>query len=146
MDIEVGDWVTKSYWGRDYEVLAVRSPWWLKVENSRGDDVWVEVTSSLVVTRKANPLAWDPSKHVSYSAIRKMTERVNYPNANYPCEAIAVLLLINLVRDMGLKWAGKQQQQQEGPLLGLATTGQLLEELRARCTVNGSIDYRTVDG
>ena len=31
------------------------------------------------------------------------------------------------------------------PWLGNATTGQLIDELRARCEVNGTLDYRTVD-
>jgi hypothetical protein len=31
------------------------------------------------------------------------------------------------------------------PNLGLATTGQLLDELRARAEVDGTIGYRTVD-
>lgn len=31
------------------------------------------------------------------------------------------------------------------PLLGLATTRQLLDELRARIEVDGKLDYRTVD-
>ena len=30
--------------------------------------------------------------------------------------------------------------------LGLATTGQLIDELRARCEVNGTIHYKTVTG
>jgi hypothetical protein len=36
----------------------------------------------------------------------------------------------------------------EGPQanLGLATTGELLAELTARCETNGTIHYRTVDG
>ena len=29
--------------------------------------------------------------------------------------------------------------------LGLATTGQIIDELRARCEINGTIHYRTVD-
>ncbi|KKN17279.1 hypothetical protein LCGC14_0967580 [marine sediment metagenome] len=32
------------------------------------------------------------------------------------------------------------------PFLGLATTGMLLGELKARAEVDGSIDYRTVGG
>jgi hypothetical protein len=35
---------------------------------------------------------------------------------------------------------------QDKPLLGLATTGELLEELTARARVSGTIDYRTTDG
>ena len=35
---------------------------------------------------------------------------------------------------------------QKEPRLGCATTGQLLAELRARAKIDGSIDYRTVDG
>lgn len=31
------------------------------------------------------------------------------------------------------------------PYLGLATTAQLIEELRARCESNGTLDYRTAD-
>ena len=34
----------------------------------------------------------------------------------------------------------------ERPFLGLATTGMLLAELKARAEVDGSIDYRTVGG
>ena len=30
--------------------------------------------------------------------------------------------------------------------LGLATTGELLKELTARAEINGTIDYKTVDG
>lgn len=32
------------------------------------------------------------------------------------------------------------------PLLGNATTGELLDELRARAEVGGVLNYRTVDG
>jgi hypothetical protein len=35
---------------------------------------------------------------------------------------------------------------QDKPLLGLATTGELLEELTARAKIDGSINYRTIDG
>jgi len=31
------------------------------------------------------------------------------------------------------------------PWLGNATTAQLIDELRARCEMNGTLDYRTVD-
>ena len=31
------------------------------------------------------------------------------------------------------------------PYLGLATTGQIIDELRARCEINGTLDYKTVD-
>lgn len=31
------------------------------------------------------------------------------------------------------------------PYLGLATTAQLIDELRARCEINGTLDYRTAD-
>lgn len=31
------------------------------------------------------------------------------------------------------------------PWLGNATTGDLIDELRARCEVNGTLDYRTVN-
>ena len=31
------------------------------------------------------------------------------------------------------------------PRLGLATTGQLIDELRARCEVDGTINYKTVE-
>jgi len=34
----------------------------------------------------------------------------------------------------------------ERPRLGLATTGELLSELKARCEVNGTIDHKTVGG
>lgn len=32
------------------------------------------------------------------------------------------------------------------PWLGNATTAELIDELRARCEVNGTLSYRTVDG
>lgn len=31
------------------------------------------------------------------------------------------------------------------PNLGCATTAQLIDELRARCEVDGTLDYKTVD-
>jgi hypothetical protein len=31
------------------------------------------------------------------------------------------------------------------PSLGLATTGEMLAEIKARCVVNGTIGYKTVD-
>jgi len=31
------------------------------------------------------------------------------------------------------------------PHLGCATTGELLDEIKARCEINGTIGYRTVD-
>lgn len=31
------------------------------------------------------------------------------------------------------------------PHLGCATTGDLIDEIRARCEVNGTIGYRTID-
>ncbi len=31
------------------------------------------------------------------------------------------------------------------PWLGNATTAELLDEIRARCEMNGTLDYRTVD-
>ena len=34
----------------------------------------------------------------------------------------------------------------DGPRLGLATTAELLDELRARIEVDGKLDYRTYDG
>jgi hypothetical protein len=34
----------------------------------------------------------------------------------------------------------------ESPLLGLATTGQLLDELKARAELGGYVNYRTIDG
>ncbi|MCP3980800.1 MAG: hypothetical protein GY716_15980 [bacterium] len=37
------------------------------------------------------------------------------------------------------------RQQQQEPLLGLATTGELLTELQARAEVDGTLGYRTVD-
>ena len=36
--------------------------------------------------------------------------------------------------------------KEELPNLGLATTGELLDELRARCEVNGTINYKSVGG
>ena len=36
-------------------------------------------------------------------------------------------------------------QPEPEPNLGCATTGQLLDELRARCEVNGTMNYRTVE-
>lgn len=36
--------------------------------------------------------------------------------------------------------------KQSEPLLGLATTGELITELSARATMCGYADYRTVDG
>ena len=33
-----------------------------------------------------------------------------------------------------------------GPWLGNATTGELLDELKARCEVNGTLDYKTIQG
>ena len=32
------------------------------------------------------------------------------------------------------------------PRLGLATTGEMLEELKVRCEVDGTINYKTVGG
>jgi hypothetical protein len=34
----------------------------------------------------------------------------------------------------------------QGPFLGMATTGQLLEELKARATVDGTINYKSHGG
>jgi hypothetical protein len=31
------------------------------------------------------------------------------------------------------------------PYLGLATTKELLEEIKVRCEINGTLDYKTVD-
>lgn len=38
-----------------------------------------------------------------------------------------------------------REEELKKPKLGLATTGQLLDELRARIEVDGKLDYRTVD-
>lgn len=38
-----------------------------------------------------------------------------------------------------------RRRESETALLGLATTGELLDEIRARIEVSGEIDYRTVD-
>lgn len=39
----------------------------------------------------------------------------------------------------------RQVPVEGSPNLGLATTGQLLDELRARAAINGTLHYRTVD-
>ena len=36
-------------------------------------------------------------------------------------------------------------ETQDQPLLGLATTAQLIDELRARIELNGTLDYKTID-
>ena len=37
-------------------------------------------------------------------------------------------------------WSGMDR-----PNLGCATTGELIDELRARVEINGTVDYRTID-
>lgn len=44
------------------------------------------------------------------------------------------------------RWPSGEPKKREEPLLGLATTAELLNELRARCEINGTINYRTVGG
>ena len=46
---------------------------------------------------------------------------------------------------LGEEFAIILNKAMDEPRLGLATTGELIDELRARCEVDGTIDYKTVD-
>ena len=52
-------------------------------------------------------------------------------------EALAAMIEAGYIREV---------ETDDEPLLGLATTRQLLQELEARIDLLGELDYRTVDG
>lgn len=61
------------------------------------------------------------------------------------CEALACADLMDVQRD-SIRERIDNSKCETGPNLGLATTAELLDELRARAEVDGRLGYRTVDG
>ena len=49
----------------------------------------------------------------------------------------------NLISEEIIDWVDKHYDK---PNLGLASTGELIDELRARAALGGYLEYRTVDG
>lgn len=76
---------------------------------------------------------WDPKtrRYTGQSLLGQITYILSGPNFDVPPNM--VIMSVEPVRAIDL------------PRLGCATTGQLLEELKARCEVDGTINYRTVD-
>lgn len=64
-----------------------------------------------------------------------------------PCDACYMIYgVMTAVEASDGKLISSNPQGVNAPRLGLATSGELLGELRARMTVDGTISYKTVSG
>lgn len=72
---------------------------------------------------------------------------IEWDNKNELVDAMVELAILKYLAVGSTKGLFKvtELSEQEEPLLGLATTKMLLDELFARIELDGKLDYRTVD-